>query len=95
MALANAAVEAAREAVSAAAELGKEWHLRESDDVMSVGIDMRRKRRRKKRKSLGCMEEENQNICLRQSPSVKSGTSGFLSSKEEAELCLSLKVCNI
>ncbi|XP_057458999.1 RNA polymerase sigma factor sigD, chloroplastic [Lotus japonicus] len=91
VALANAAVEAAREAVSAAAELGKEWHLRESDDVMSVGIDTRRKRRRKKRKSLGCMEEENQNICLRQSPSVKSGTSGFLSSKEEAELCLSLK----
>jgi len=83
VALANAAVDAARNA--AVDGIGKEC----------IGIDdMRKKRRRKIRKNLGCMmEEENvENNFLRQKEVVGSVTSGFLSSTEEAMLCLCLKV---
>ncbi|GAU38917.1 hypothetical protein TSUD_119830 [Trifolium subterraneum] len=55
--------------------------------------DMRRKRRRKRRKNLGCvMEDESiQNSFLWQKHVGGSVTPGFLSSIEEAELCLCLK----
>lgn len=93
VALANAAVEAARDAVAVS---GKEWPFGESENGMvrdkSKGLDLRRKRRRKRRKSLGCMEEENHSNCSPQRLLVGSGKSGFLSSSEEAELCLCLKV---
>jgi len=78
VALANAAVDAAKNAAAAGIRID----------------DMRTKRRRKRRKNLGCMvEEENiQNNFLRQKEVVGSVTSRFLSSTEEAELCLCLKV---
>lgn len=101
VALANAAVEAARDAVSAAAGIGKGWPFGESENGVvvrdrSIGFDLRRKRRRRKRrKDLGCLEEEEnqiQNNCSRLKLLVGSATAGFLSSTEEAELCLGLKV---
>jgi hypothetical protein len=78
VALANDAVDAARNAAAAGIAID----------------DMRRKRRRKRRKNLGCMVEEKnvENSFLRQKEVVGSVTSGFLSSTEEAELCLCLKV---
>ncbi|XP_061366141.1 RNA polymerase sigma factor sigD, chloroplastic [Gastrolobium bilobum] len=95
VALANAAVEAAKDAVSVAAGSGKEWPFGESENGVvsdrSIGMDMRRKRRRKRRKSLEYLEEENQNKCSVQRLLVGSVKSGFLSSRDEAELCLCLK----
>lgn len=83
VALAYAAVNAARHAVE------------ESENGVvgekNIGFDdMRRMRRRKRRKNLGCVvEEENiQNNFSREKELV-----GFLSSIEEAEICLGLKVC--
>ncbi|XP_004499937.1 RNA polymerase sigma factor sigD, chloroplastic isoform X1 [Cicer arietinum] len=81
VALAYAAVNAARHAVE------------ESENGVvgekNIGFDdMRRMRRRKRRKNLGCVvEEENiQNNFSREKELV-----GFLSSIEEAEICLGLK----
>jgi hypothetical protein len=86
--LVNTVVDAARKTAVAGIENGV---VREK----FIGSDdMRRKRRRKRRKNLGCvMEEESiQNNFLWQKHVVGSVTSGFLSSIEEAELCLCLKV---
>ncbi|KAK2386250.1 RNA polymerase sigma factor sigF, chloroplastic [Trifolium repens] len=85
--LVNTVVDAARKTAVAGIENGV---VREK----FIGSDdMRRKRRRKRRKNLGCvMEEESiQNNFLWQKHVVGSVTSGFLSSIEEAELCLCLK----
>ncbi|KAK7243421.1 hypothetical protein RIF29_38217 [Crotalaria pallida] len=99
VALANAAVEAARDAVavSVSAGIAKEWPFGESEDLMvrdnkSIGLDLRRKRRRKRRKSFGCIDdEENHSISSSDRLLVRSIKSGFLSSRQEAELCLCLK----
>ncbi|KAI5410525.1 hypothetical protein KIW84_055870 [Lathyrus oleraceus] len=84
--------------VDAACGIGKVWPFVETENGVvrgqNIGVDdMRRKRRRKRRKNLGCLvEEENfQNSFLRQKLVVRSVKSEFLSSKEEAELCLCLK----
>ena len=97
VALANAAVEAARDAVSAAAGIGKEWPFGDSEhDEMvrdrRIGLDMRTKRRRKRRKSLGSIEVENQKNCSAKTLLVGYGKYGSMSSKDEAKLCLCLKV---
>ncbi|KAL5078098.1 hypothetical protein RYX36_017082 [Vicia faba] len=77
---------------------GKVWPIVDSENGVvrekSIGIDdMRRKRRRKRRKNLGCVVEDKnfQNNFLRHKMVVGSVTSEFLSSTEEAELCLCLK----
>lgn len=82
MALARAASQAARDAVLAAAEDGEVWSGRESDNGLVRGV-----RRRRRRKWL----EEKSGVSWRSSSgSVKSKK---LSPREEAELCLCLKVC--
>lgn len=66
--------------VSTVVGIGKEWPFGESKNGVvsysSIGIDMRRKKRRKRRKNLGCLEEENHQ-------------NNF--STEKAKLCLCLK----
>lgn len=90
VALAHAAAQAARDAVLAAAEIGEVWSDKESDNVLvrdgSSGLGVRRKRRRRRRKG---MEEK-----IGESWRISSGSvmSGNLSPREEAELCLCLKV---
>ncbi|XP_019427571.1 PREDICTED: RNA polymerase sigma factor sigD, chloroplastic [Lupinus angustifolius] len=92
VAVANAAVEVARDVVdvSEAGGIAKEWPFR---DRSSIGLDLRRKKRRKRRKSLECMEEEEEiySNSLPDRLSIRSRKSGILSSREEAELCLCLK----
>ena len=88
--LAQAAAQAARNAVLAAAEIGEVWSGRESDNVLvgdgNGGFGVRRKRRRKRRRGL---EEKIGESWRISSGSVKSGKS---SPREEAEFCLCLKV---
>lgn len=82
VALAHAASQAARDAVLAAAEDGEVWSGRESDNGLVRGV-----RRRRRRKWL----EEKSGVSWRSSSgSVKSKK---LSPREEAQLCLCLKVC--
>ncbi|XP_058759349.1 RNA polymerase sigma factor sigD, chloroplastic isoform X2 [Vicia villosa] len=95
---ATEAVSLANTAVDPATGIGKVWPFVESENGVvrerSRGIDeMRRKRRRKRRKNLGyVMEEENfQKNFLRQKMVGGSVTSKFLSSTEESELCLCIK----
>lgn len=87
VALAHAAAQAARDAVLAAAEIGEVWSDKESDNVLvrdgSSGLGVRRRRRRKG------MEEKIGESWRISSGSVKPGN---LSPREEAELCLCLKV---
>lgn len=95
IALANAAVEAARDAVSIALRIGNNG---ENGGVWdgNEGLEVRRKRRRKRRKGLGFFdEEERQRNYSEQRILIGSAKSGYLSSKEEAELCLSLKVMEL
>jgi hypothetical protein len=82
VALARAASQAARDAVLAAAESGEVWSGRESDNGLVKGV---RRRRRK-----NWLEEKNGISSRSSSGSVKSRK---LSRREEAELCLCLKVC--
>lgn len=90
VALAHAAAQAARDAVLAADEIGEVWSDRESDNVLvrdgSGGLGVRRKRRRRRRNG---MEEKIGESWRISSGSLKSGN---LSPREEAELCLCLKV---
>ncbi|KAE9616264.1 hypothetical protein Lal_00017514 [Lupinus albus] len=95
VAVANAAVD-----VSAACGIVKEWPFGECEneivrDRSSIGLDLRRKKRRKRRKGLECMEEKEEEIYRNSLPDrllIRSRKSGILSSREEAELCLCLKV---
>ncbi|KAI4323454.1 hypothetical protein L6164_023057 [Bauhinia variegata] len=95
VALASAAVEAARDAVSVASEVGIVGCFGDCENNMvkdaGMGLEMRRKKRRKRRKGLEFMEEENESSHSEQRVLVGSGKSGFLSSRQEAELCLFLK----
>ncbi|XP_028794053.1 RNA polymerase sigma factor sigD, chloroplastic-like, partial [Neltuma alba] len=97
IALAGAAgMEAANGAVSVASGTGKVGHPGEDDNEGvsdgSVGIEVRRKRRRKRRKGLGSLDgEEYKRNFPEQRILVDSVKSWCLSSKEEAELCLCLK----
>lgn len=89
--LASAAVQAAREAVALVYGSGEVWFGSESGDNDLVA---RRKKRRKRRKgSVDCLdlEEERHGPCERVSfePVVSNGC---LSTIEEAEFCLCLKV---
>ncbi|KAI4323442.1 hypothetical protein L6164_023047 [Bauhinia variegata] len=89
------AVEAARDAVSVASEVGIVGCFGDCENKMvkdaGMGLEMRRKKRRKRRKGLEFMEEENESSPSEQRVLVGSGKSGFLSSRQEAELCLFLK----
>ena len=75
----------------AAVEIGEVWSGKESDNMLvgdgNGGFGVRRKRRRKRRRGL---EEK-----IGESWRISSGfvKSGKLSPREEAELCLSVKVC--
>lgn len=86
MALAHAAMQAARDAVLAAAETGETWSGRESENGLPrYGSDFG-VRRRKRRKGL----EGKNGVGSRSSRgSVKSRN---LSPREEAEICLRVKV---
>lgn len=87
VALARAAVQAAKEAVMAAAETGEVWSGRESGNgLVKDGCDGGIRRRRRRRKGV----EEKNGVSWRISRgSVKSR---YLSPGEEVELCLCLKV---
>ncbi|KAB1224970.1 RNA polymerase sigma factor sigD, chloroplastic [Morella rubra] len=86
VALARAAVQAAKEAVLAAAETGEVWSGRESGNgLVKDGCDGGIRRRRRRRKGV----EEKNGVSWRISRgSVKSR---YLSPGEEVELCLCLK----
>ncbi|KAM1049466.1 hypothetical protein ACFX2C_028567 [Malus domestica] len=90
LALARAALEAARDAAAARDEIVKAWSCRESGNG-SGGLVMRRKRARKRRKGLEGLDEERERGVGDGKLSFGLVRCGHLSSKEEAECCLSLK----
>ena len=96
VALASAAAKAAREAVAEVASVdGGTWTAWwESGDGVSKGLSLRRKKRRKRRKRL--LEildvEMDKNFDENMSLSIGSKRYGYLSPREEAKCCLSLKV---
>ncbi|KAI9116575.1 hypothetical protein K1719_012742 [Acacia pycnantha] len=92
----SAAMEATNNSVSVASGIGKVGHFGEGDNGGvrdgSVGIELRRKRRRNRRKGLGFLDEREYNRNFsEQRILVGSVRSWCLSSKAEAELCLCLK----
>lgn len=98
LALARAAAEAAREAVAlASAGVGEGycWSDWEERSGSGCGLGKRRKKRRKRRRGKEIhelSEREDSNNVGEEKVSIGSVKSGFLSSREEAELCMCIKV---
>lgn len=95
---ASAVLEAARDIASGIGNFGH-FGFRDYDEndgvrYGSLGLEVRRKRRRRKRrKGLGIFDEEDsERSCSDQRILIGSGKSWNLSSREEAELLLCLKV---
>lgn len=97
LALARAAAEAAREAVAlASAGVGEGycWSDWEERSGSGCGLGKRRKKRRKRRRGKEIhelSEREDSNNVGEEKVSIGSVKSGFLSSREEAELCMCIK----
>ncbi|XP_048441960.1 uncharacterized protein LOC125478188 [Pyrus x bretschneideri] len=91
LALARAAVVAARDAAAVRDEIVEAWSCRESGNG-SGGLVVRRKRRRKRRKGLEGLDEERGRGVGDGKLSFGFVRCGHLNPKEEAERCLSLKV---
>lgn len=93
--LAGSAMEGGNNAVSLGSGIGGDGHFGDGDSggVKDVGIEVRRKRRRKRRKGLGFLDDEEcKGELYEQRILVGPVKSWWLSSKAEAELCLCLKV---
>lgn len=90
--LARAAVKAARDAVEESTGVGEVWTSCESGSEVNELV-LRRSRRRKRRKRLELLDlAELTGVVEDQSFLSGSVKSGYLSRREEAECCLSLKV---
>lgn len=87
-------MEAARDAEAVRDGIGEVWSCRESDNESGSGLLVRRKkRRRRRRKGLECFDDEERKREF-EDGRVSFGVVryGYLSPREEAECCQSIKV---